>query len=136
MIEGKEEVMKFIDDFYDRFGENTKESIKILRDQFMSGYCWHFAKILQSTFERGKVCWVKENSHIVWLDDDLRSYDIGGLYNDYNRGADINELICEDQIKPYIKSFKHVYTSDSDQFFTKKDIEESEEYFKKVSIKK
>jgi hypothetical protein len=63
-------------------------------------------------------------------------YDIDGLYNDYNRGADINELICEDQIKPYIKSFKHVYTSDSDQFFTKKDIEESEEYFKKVGIKK
>lgn len=123
MLEGKEEVMKFINDFYSRDGTNSEEDKIVLRDQFMIGYCWHFAKILQSTFERGKVCWVKYNSHIVWLDDDNRSYDADGLYNDYNKGADIDELICEDLIKPYIKSFKHVNMKSSDQCLTKEDLD-------------
>jgi hypothetical protein len=99
----------------------------------MNGYCYYFAKILQSAFERGTVCWVKCNSHIVWLDTDNKSYDSDGLYNDYNRGADIDELLAEDKIKPYIKSFKHV--DHGDQKYTKEDHEWSEEYFKENNIK-
>ena len=133
MIEGSTDVIEFINEFYNRCGENTKEDEISIRNQFMNGYCYYFAKILQSAFERGTVCWVKCNSHIVWLDTDNKSYDSDGLYNDYNRGADIDELLAEDKIKPYIKSFKHV--DHGDQKYTKEDHEWSEEYFKENNIK-
>ena len=39
------EVEKFINDFMDR----PEAEQKILRKQFMEGYCWHFAYMLQDT---------------------------------------------------------------------------------------
>ena len=59
MIEGSRDVIEFINEFYNRCGENTKEDEISIRNQFMNGYCYYFAKILQSAFERGTVCWVK-----------------------------------------------------------------------------
>lgn len=70
------EVEKFINNFMDR--PETEQ--KILRKQFMEGYCWHFAHMLQDTFNRGAVVWAAPFGHICWQDNDGKVYDIEGEY--------------------------------------------------------
>lgn len=72
------EVLKFIDDFVGRAGENTIPQ-DLFRDVFRNGYCWHFAHMLKSTFHRGEVCWVAPYSHMAWVDDNGCPYDIEGV---------------------------------------------------------
>lgn len=107
MINGNKDVMDFINEFYNRCGENTDADKKSIRDQFMIGYCYYFAQILKSAFNRGTVCWVVGESHIVWLDDDGIAYDADGVFNKYPTECN-KSLISEDRIVPYMKSFKHV----------------------------
>ena len=70
------EVEKFINNFMDR----PEAEQKILRKQFMEGYCWHFAHMLQDTFDRGTVVWAAPFGHICWQDNDGKVYDIEGEY--------------------------------------------------------
>lgn len=87
------DVIRFIDEvtnFKPRHGE-MNDSIDHL---FSSGYCYYFANMLKTAFG-GKICWVQDRSHIVWVDceencsfEELQSkvaYDISGIYDDYVR---------------------------------------------------
>lgn len=107
MINGNKDVMNFIIEFYNRCGENTNADKESIRNQFMIGYCYYFAHILKSAFNRGTVCYVVGEPHIVWLDDDGIAYDADGVFNKYPN-SECDSLIPEDRITPYMKSFKHV----------------------------
>lgn len=60
---------------------------------FSNGMCYYFAVMLHEAFG-GRVCWVQDYGHIVWVDCDKNdcfediqectSYDIYGVYKDYN----------------------------------------------------
>lgn len=111
MENGNKNVMQFIEDFYDRLGENNESDKKSIRNQFMVGYCYYFAQILKSAFNRGNVCWVVGESHIVWVDTDGIAYDADGVFNKYDGSIDNwynGSLIPENLIAPYMKTFKHV----------------------------
>ena len=75
----KTEVLGFISKFMLHQGTNS-ESSEVLRKQFMAGYCYHFAHILKSTFNRGTVCWCAPFGHFIWMDEDNTAYDIEGEY--------------------------------------------------------
>ena len=74
-----------------------------IRSHFRSGYCWHFASILQSVFNRGKICWAAPFSHFVWLDDDGIAYDIEGRYN-----GEAYQLIPAEYLGSIVECFKHI----------------------------
>lgn len=74
------QVLEFIADFLWSQGGAGCET---LRDTFMSGYCYFFARMLQSAFRRGKVCHKWPSSHMVWLDRDGIAYDADGVCTDY-----------------------------------------------------
>ena len=107
------EVEKFINDFMDR----PEAEQKILRKQFMEGYCWHFAHMLQDTFNRGTVVWAAPFGHICWQDNDGKVYDIEGEYTgeafymipDKIHNTDRNEIIKI--IKAYCKETGKNYYS-------------------------
>lgn len=69
-------VLEFIADFV--YFQNDADEIIMI--QFRSGYCYHFANILKTTFDRGDVCWAAPFGHIVWRDEDDIVYDIEGVY--------------------------------------------------------
>ena len=71
-------VLEFIDDFLNRC-TNSPEERKVLRDTFMNGYCYYFAVILKTAFDRGEVCWVAPHGHIAWVDVNGCPYDIEGV---------------------------------------------------------
>lgn len=76
--ESKPEVLDFIKTFMQHSAKTTKEQ-EVLRHTFRAGYCYYFAGILKSAFERGKICWAAPYSHIVWMDDNGCPYDIEGV---------------------------------------------------------
>ena len=134
MINGNKDVMDFIKGFYDRLGKNTEDDKKSIRNQFMVGYCYYFAHILRTAFNRGDVCWVVGDSHIVWVDTDGIAYDADGVFNKYN--GSINDfynksLIPENIITPYMKTFKHVPSD----VYTRSDFEWFDEFCKENNIK-
>lgn len=53
----------------------------VLDRQFTGGYCYHFAIILKTVFNRGTICYTWPFSHIVWKDDDGKMYDFNGEYS-------------------------------------------------------
>lgn len=84
-------VIEFIDtisSFPDRDGTES-DNIDHL---FCAGYCYYFANMLKLAFG-GRVCWVQDRGHIVWVDCDSGSafedlqqsiaYDITGVFDDY-----------------------------------------------------
>lgn len=86
------QVIDFIEEFANRLGV----------EPFMNGYCWHFAHILKSTFNRGKVCW-NTFSHFVWLDDTGIAYDIEGIYE-----GDNPYYVPEEFLGEALLDFKHI----------------------------
>lgn len=80
---------------------NLAESI--LTNQFMKGYCYHFAAILKSTFQRGEVCWMAPNGHMVWVDDNHVAYDISGIVKINDK-----ELIPDYMIRNVLSKFTHI----------------------------
>ena len=115
-------------------GKNTEADKKSIRNQFMDGYCYYFAHILKTAFNRGDVCWVIGDSHIVWVDTDGIAYDADGEFNKYN--GSINDfynksLIPENIITPYMKTFKHVPSD----VYTRSDFEWFDEFCKENNIK-
>lgn len=88
------------------FIENFKNSNKypdIIEYYFRRGYCYYFAIILQTAFNRGKVCWCCPLSHIVWVDDDGTPYDIEGI-----NYSECEAYIPIEYIGNVINDFKHV----------------------------
>jgi hypothetical protein len=73
------EVEQFIEDWYNHFSIDVEDQEK-LRAHYRSGYCWHFAHMLQTTFNRGQVCWAAPFGHVIWLDTDNTPYDCEGVY--------------------------------------------------------
>lgn len=73
------DVLKFILDFNWKDDSRTANDQEIIRSQFMSGYCYYFAVILKTAFNRGEVCWCAPFSHICWVDTDGTPYDIEGV---------------------------------------------------------
>ena len=97
------EVEKFINNFMDR--PETEQ--KILRKQFMEGYCWHFAHMLQDTFNRGAVVWAAPFGHICWQDNDGKVYDIEGEYTG-EAFYMIPEKFAEMIVPGNMLDFKHI----------------------------
>lgn len=67
-------ILDFIADFV--YHDDPASTINL----FSNGYCYHFAQILQATFQTGEICWVAPYSHIVWVNNNI-PYDINGVYN-------------------------------------------------------
>lgn len=96
------EVNQFISNFYNLNFANDTKGKEVLRKQFMAGYCYYFAHLLMTAFERGECCYCKDRGHFVWQDIDGNCWDIEGLYiSDCDL---IPESECDDEI---INSFKH-----------------------------
>lgn len=96
---GNSEVISFINQFYARFHGDPEH----LRSLFRSGYCWHFAHMLCSTFMRGTVCWTAPFGHFVWCDIDGIPYDIEGVHI-----GETAYYIPESFIGPGLYDFLHI----------------------------
>lgn len=97
---GKKEVLDFIENFLNL--NNTESSEYYLKMQFTSGYCYYFAVILKSAFNRGEVCWCAPYSHFCWVDTDGTPYDIYGLCV-----SDALYFIPEQYLGDALNDFKH-----------------------------
>lgn len=95
-----ETVIRFITDILLFNGAEGSESI---RRFFRSGYCYYFAHMLKTAFNRGQVCWTAPYGHFVWIDTDNNPYDIEGLY--FGEAA---HFIPEEYMGRTIDDFKHV----------------------------
>lgn len=76
------EILGFI---YDITNHNpTPEGVEIIESMFCSGYCYHFALILNNLFE-GEIVWHKYFSHILWRETQTQiCYDAHGVFRDYD----------------------------------------------------
>lgn len=116
-------VLEFIADFI--YFQNGAD--EIILNQFRSGYCYHFANILKTTFERGDICWAAPFGHIVWRDDNFDNvYDIEGVYtgeaelfipisfienavNDFKRIPGVIFNASTDQLNSFIDEYLKYY---------------------------
>ena len=74
-----------------------------LEAHFEAGYCWHFAHMLKTVFERGEVCWAAPFSHFCFVDNDGQAYDGGGRYM-----GEALYMIPERYCGKFIDAFKHI----------------------------
>lgn len=78
----------------------------VLQQQFTNGYCWHFANILKSTFQRGTINIIlPDANHSVWTDDDGLSYDISGVVD--NTSILVPTDFLEDSFPEFLNNFRH-----------------------------
>ena len=70
---------------------------------FENGYCYYFAVILKTAFNRGEICWHRNFGHIVWKDDDDTPYDINGPFYDYKEG----DLLPVEKLGGLLIDFMH-----------------------------
>ena len=94
------EVITFIADFLYADRKNTETVYNL----FASGFCYYFATMLKTAFNRGTVCWHRNHGHIVWVDDNNIAYDIGGVFYDYEIG---DLLDVEHSLGRLLVGFKH-----------------------------
>ena len=68
-------------DFIRKFLTHNKSEVadEILKNQFANGYCYYFATILKTAFNRGEICWCSPYGHFCWVDEDGVPYDIYGI---------------------------------------------------------
>lgn len=90
--------MKDIDEFIQDF--SITEDIL---NTFTCGYCWHFAKLLQVTFNRGSVVWLAPFSHVGFMDIDSKVYDIYGEYE-----GEVFYYIPEEYCGNLLDGFRHI----------------------------
>lgn len=74
------DVLTFIAEFLGCHGTDTS-NVEHLRATFHAGYCYYFAVILKTAFQRGEICWAAPFGHMVWQDIDGMVYDIEGVYD-------------------------------------------------------
>ena len=98
-----------------------------LRNKFHNGYCYYFATILKTAFNRGIICWTAPFGHFVWVDSNninnlekANAYDIEGKYN--LKDHDTFYLIPETYIKNFICNFLHTQSADKLPSATKNDL--------------
>lgn len=82
---------------------DTETSSECIRYTFRAGYCYYFAHMLKTAFNRGQVCWCAPIGHIVWVDDDGMPYDIEGVNH-----SDCEYYIPEEFMKHHVDDFKHI----------------------------
>lgn len=73
------QVLDFIYRFRTSQIKSIPDSERILKNQFLNGYCYYFAAMLKTAFKRGEICWAAPSNHIVWMDENGVPYDIGGV---------------------------------------------------------
>lgn len=107
-----ESVLKFIARFIYAGVRNDRECIKqtySLQKVFTNGFCWHFAHLLQNTFDgNGDVVHVSgpdNYNHFVWIYKDI-PYDITGFVNIPDGYARTHEKFVDEE---ELKKFKHNY---------------------------
>lgn len=100
------DVEAFINKFMDRAAQTDDDREKI-RSLFRAGYCYHFAHMLQDTFERGRVVWAAPFGHICWQDENDICYDIEGRYCGEALYM-IPEEFTEAKIPGNMLRFKHI----------------------------
>ena len=100
----KTEPEKFINNFMDS-GYASEDDMMKLREKFRNGYCYYFATILKTAFNRGEICWTAPFGHFVWVDTDGKAYDIEGSYD--MRNTETFYLIPEKYVKKFIGDFLH-----------------------------
>ena len=87
-------------DFINDFRGNSED----IRSKFRNGYCYYFAKMLQTTYSRGDVCLTAPFGHFVWVDDiDDKAYDIEGLYE--MKDHDAYYLVPERYLGNFVNDF-------------------------------
>ena len=75
-------------------------------DLFSGGYCWHFARLLQTTFGRGTLALTEPFGHIVWVDHNGCAYDIDGAYDPET--SDCDRLLDLRFLGDLVRDFMHV----------------------------
>ena len=58
------QVIRFIADFV----YSNEQISNGVYELFVSGYCYYFAVMLKTAFNRGDICWHRNHGHIVWRD--------------------------------------------------------------------
>ena len=120
-----------------------------LREKFRCGYCYYFAHMLQTAFNRGTVCWAAPFGHFVWVDEDadkyatdydkIKVYDIEGKYNP--KDHDTFYLIPEKYLGEHVRDFLHTPESRKFKGSSKTDLiniiknycnDSQEEYFDEI----
>lgn len=96
------EVLRFIESFLSHTCK-TENDREVIRHTFRAGYCYYFAVMLKSAFNRGCVCWAAPYGHIVWLDDNGCPYDIEGVC-----ASDVAYFIPVSFLEDHLQGFKHV----------------------------
>ncbi len=98
--DSNKDVITFIANFLYADEKNSE----VVYNLFANGYCYYFATMLKAAFNRGTICWHRNHSHIIWLDDDNIAYDIGGVFYDYEDG---DLLPVKKSLGAMIVDFKH-----------------------------
>lgn len=102
-----EEIEEFISIFkFYQFNNKVKDrDIKvylnvprIVSDQFVNGYCYHFANMLKHIFNKGKVIYLFPYEHFVWYYKG-RYYDCSGERDNIDKNDTIY-FKCEDKELP------------------------------------
>jgi hypothetical protein len=104
-------ILEFIDNFFTAFmqhasacGSYNAFPSEPLRMLYRTEYCWHFAHMLKTAFDRGTVCWTAPYSHVIWMDADGTAYDCEGICKN-----DSFYLIPEEYIPAnMLQYFKHM----------------------------
>lgn len=88
--------------------DDIVESYNSTHNQFRHGLCCAFAMMLKHAFGRGQLGLVHGDCHIVWVDDDNISYDIGGVFDVEEDGTraiwcqDANDVVDDIITKDYM----------------------------------
>ena len=97
--QASEKIIEFIAKF--RYMQSKKESVEALEYQYLHGYCYYFARMLQDAFG-GDLYIVLDKCHIVWSLDGKYFYDITGICN-RSINKKLVKKVTKDQCKIYRK---------------------------------
>ena len=82
---------------------NSEEDAELTRVKFRAGYCYYFAVMLKTAFNRGEIVWCAPYGHIAWQDENGIVYDIEGV-----NYSDCEYYIPVSYIEEGLKDFKHI----------------------------
>ena len=122
---GDERVISFIADirFHGAIGVGIEDSVEAIRSLFENGYCYYFAKILETAFPGGLICVCYRFGHIVYVYDEV-AYDISGVTD-----SEYDALIPIDEFGSLADGFLHIPGVESDA--TKEKVDAIAEKYKK-----
>ena len=100
----RKDVITFIANIRFNCNENNKNGSIDITNLFGSGYCFYFAKILQTAFG-GDIYWHQNHGHIVWSDDGQKFYDIDGPFELFDEPW---EMVPVGFLGNMIDDFKHI----------------------------